>query len=396
MKTMIRLLAVSATVVTLALSGAAMAVTSQPEALLQDQCTQENKDAWYKTFRETYKTDQQPKAYEAAKKYLTACASEETDISAYLKKWVGAYEKEIRKVRLPQLLYNDKKYPEAYQLGREIVADEPENLKVLIDLGANGYLLAALKNASLNTDSLTYAKKSIAMLEAGKTVDNWQPFSGKDEALAYLHYTVGALTLEQDPSSALSHLIKAAQYETGLKKSPLTYAYIGGAYESGPYAKQSEDYKAKYQGKDETPESKLALANINQIIDRMVDAYARAVAVAGSDPKYATGKAGWTESLSTWYKYRHNQSDAGMNDLVATVLSKPLPAEPTPITTLPATPAATPAGSQSGSGSTAATSETANASTTTTNKTSTPATTTTKPAGAKTSTATPNKPRRDH
>ena len=36
------------------------------------------------------------------------------------------------------------------------------------------------------------------------------------------------------------------------------------------------------QDKDETPESKLALANINQIVDRMIDAYARAVALAGS------------------------------------------------------------------------------------------------------------------
>jgi len=395
MKTIIRLVATGATVAMLALPGAAKVLSGQP--WMQDQCTQENKDAWYATFRETFKTDQQPKAYEAAKKYLTACASEDTDITKYLKRWVGAYEKEIRKVRLPQLLYNDKKYPDAYQLGKEILADEPENLKVLIDLGANGYLIAPLKNPGLNADSLTYAKKAIQLLESGKTVDNWQPFSGRDEALAYLNYTIGALTLEQDPASALTSLIKAVQFETQLKKSPLPYAYIGGAYESGPYAKQSDDYKTKYQGKDETPESKLALANINQIVDRMIDAYARAVAAAGNDAKYQTGKTAWTDSLTTWYKYRHNQSDAGMNEFVATVLSKPLPPEPTPLTTLPATPAATPAGS-SGTGAAASGESVANSTAASDKKTTTPATTgaPTKATGAKTSPANPNRPRRDH
>jgi hypothetical protein len=395
MKTMIRLLAVGATVAVLALPSAAKALVAQPETL-QDQCTPENKDAWYATFRETFKTDQQPKAYDAAKKYLTACASEDTDITKYLKRWVGAYEKEIRKVRLPQLLYNDKKYPDAYKLGTEILADEPENLKVLIDLGANGYLIAPLKNPGLNAESLTYARKAIQLLDSGKAIDNWQPFSGKDEALAYLNYTIGALTLEQDPASALTSLIKAVQFETQLKKSPLPYAYIGGAYESGPYAKQSAEYKEKYQGKDETPESKLALANINQIVDRMIDAYARAVAAAGTDARYQSGKAAWTEILKTWYKYRHNQSDEGMNELVATVLSRPLPPEPTPLTTLPATPAATPAGS-SGTGS-GGSGVTVGGPTSVSNKPTTPVTAAApnKATGARTSGANPNRPRRNH
>ena len=54
-------------------------------------------------------------------------------------------------------------------------------------------------------------------------------------------------------------MLKTAQFETPLKKSPFTYAYIAAAYETGAYAKQSEAYKTTYGGKDETPESKLAL-----------------------------------------------------------------------------------------------------------------------------------------
>jgi hypothetical protein len=92
------------------------------------------------------------------------------------------------------------------------------------------------------------------------------------------------------------------------------------------------------------------LANINQVVDRMIDGYARAVALAGNDPNVATLKGTWNESLTSWYKFRHNDSPAGLDQMVAGILSTPLPPEPTPITTLPAsTPAATPIGSTSGS-----------------------------------------------
>ena len=164
-----------------------------------------------------------------------------------------------------------------------------------------------------------------------------QPLAGKDVALAYLNYTIGSLTLQKDPSNALKILIKAAQFETPLKKSPYTYAYIAGAYETGPYAKLSEEYKRLYKDKDETPESKLALANINQIVDRMIDAYARAVALAGTDAKFAaqkTGLAGESDHLVQVSGMPIRPT--GMNELVAGIFAKPLPPEPTPLTSLPA------------------------------------------------------------
>ena len=348
MKKTIRLIALSAVAAIFALPVAAKSSVAVGFAS-QDQCTTANQDAWYASFRELRPTDQ-PKAYDVAKKYLGCVASSSeapTDaqkaIIDYLKKWTAAYEEGTRKGKLPVLIYTDKNYPAAYALGKELLAQDPENLKVLIDLGANGYLAAGPKNPSLSADALTYAKKAIQLLESGKTVDSWQPLSGKDEALAYLHYTVGYLTLETDPSGALTHLIKAAHTETPLKKSALTYGYIAGAYESGPYAKQSDAYKACCAGKEETPESKLMLANINQVVDRMIDAYARAVALAGADSSVANLKTAWNESLTSYYKFRHNDSPAGLDQMVAGILATPLPPEPTPITTLPAsTPAATP------------------------------------------------------
>ena len=306
-------------------------------------------------------------------------------------------------------MYNKKDYPKAFELGKQIIAEEPDNLRVLIDLSNAGY--ASRKVETYNADTLTYAKKAIELIESGKDPGNWTPYKSKDEALGYLYYTVGLLNAQKNPAEGLTSVIKAAQFEGGISKLASTYAFIAGAYEAGQYAKLYADYKAKFEGKDESPESKLALENINQVVDRMIDAYARAVALAGNDPQ----KAVWMESLTTWYKFRHNQSDAGLTEMIASVMSKPLPPEPTPITTLPAaTPTSNPAsgslnssGSNPATGSVSAPSGANKPAGTSPATTSTPPATTTQP-GKATAAATPTpakstkpsgtkpKPRRNH
>ena len=395
MKKIKTLLTIAATVAMLALPAAANA---------QDACSQEARSAQYQTFLAERQKDQ-AKAYEAAKKYLACPAGTPTEeqqkIIDYLTRWTTAYEEGMKKARGNELLvalYNNKNYTEAFKIGREILATEPDNILVLVHLGANGYLVAPLKNEQLVTEAVQYANKALQQLDSGKTLEKWDPLKNKDAAVAYLNYTVGSLTIEKDPSGALKPLIKSAQFDTPLKNSPITYALIAGAYETGPYAKQSDEYKRLYLDKDETPESKLALANINQLVDRMIDAYARAVALAGAKPELAAQKTQWTESLTQWYKFRNNKSDAGMNEFVASILSKPLPPEPTPLTSLPAAPASTPIGTSGGAAPTNGTgtgSGAGNGAAATPNKPATTTAPTTAPASATTKpTPKPGKPRR--
>ena len=389
MKKLTTSLSILSLVAIFALPAAARTSIAQPNNEVQDACTQEAKDALYKTFRESRQADQ-AKAYEAAKKYLACPAPAEVTkelqaIIDYLKKWVTAYEEGSKKIKCRELLYNQQKFVEAFALCKEILAVEPDNLKVLVDLGANGYLVAPLNNPSLSADAVTFATKALGMIDSGKTIDDWAPLAGKDVAVAYLNYTIGSLNLQKDPGGSLKYLLKAAQFETPLKKSPFTYAYIAGAYETGTYAKLSEAYEI-YKGKDETPESKLALANIHQIVDRMIDGYARAVALA-TDPKIATQKQVWQEALTGWYKFRNGDKTDGMNELIAGILAKPLPPEPTPLTSLPpAPPTTTPATNTGTNGAGTNTAPATNG--TTTPAKPNPATSTTKPASTK-----PDRPR---
>lgn len=370
---------------------AAPAQTPAPAAApAQGACTDDSKAAWYAEFTK-FRTTDPTKAYEAAKKYLGACPTEEGQIPAYLKKWVAAYEKEDRKLKLANLFVNQKKYAEALTMAKEILADEPDNLAALTYLGYGGYVIAVTtKNESGNAEATGYAKKAIQAIESGKAPENWLPFKSKDDALGYLYYSVGYLN-RTNPTDALNNFMKAAQFEGEIKKNPQTYALIAASYEA-EYAKQSADYETKYKGKDETPESKLAIANINQLVDRIIDALARAVAAAGTDAANQASKTQWLARLTELYKFRHNGTDTGLTEMLASVLSKPLPPVPTPLTTLPDAPATTtPASGSTGTGGTtsttgatttpAATKTTAPATstTTTTPKTTTAATTPTKP-----------------
>lgn len=327
-----------------------------PAAAAQGACTDDAKAAWYAEFTANRTTNAKA-AYEAGKKYLTACPTETGPIPDYLKKWTAQYDKDARRLKLADLFINQKKYPDAMALAKEILAEDSENVSALTYLGYGGYVVAVTtKNETGNAEAVVNAKKAIQLISSGKTAENWLPFKGKDDALGYLNYSLAYLERTSNPTDALANAIKAAQFESEIKKNSQTYVLIAQLYE-GEYAKQSAEYEKNFKGKDESPESKLAVLNINQIVDRIIDALARAAATAGTDANSQAQKAKWLERAKELYVFR-NKSETGLDQLVATVMSKPLPPVPTPITTLPTAPATsatpTPGSDTSATGSTMA------------------------------------------
>lgn len=300
-------------------------VTFSPVAVAQE-TDDPAKIAIYKRFVDN-RIPNPAAAYQAARDYLQKYQKDKDQYTDYLTKWVMFYERDERKRRLPVLI-NEKNYAEAYSTGAKILADEPNYLRAQIDLGYAGYLAASAKNETFNNEALGYARKAIQAIESGKTPTEWAPFKGKDDTLAYLNYAVGFLTLKTNPDQALDALLKAAQYDSDIKKTPSTYYFLGVAYESGPYKTMSAAYQNLYAGKPETPESKAALEKLNVVIDRIIDAYARAIAAAGTDPKLEQSRKEWLMQLSNYYKFRHGGTDAGINEFIAAAMQKPLPPKP--------------------------------------------------------------------
>lgn len=266
-------------------------------------------------------------AYQAARDYLQKYTKDKDQYTDYLNKWVAAYESDERKLNLPGLI-NEKKFDEAYKTGAKILSEDPSYLRAQIDLGYAGYLAASAKNETHNAEALGYATKAIQAIEGGKVPSEWAPFKGKDDTLAYLNYAVGFLNLKTDPNKAIDSLLKAASYESEIKKTPSTYYFLAVAYESGPYKTLSAAYQNEFAGKPETPASKAALEKLGVVMDRIIDAYARAIATAGTDAKTEQSRKEWQNQMLTYYKFRNNDSDAGLPQFIAGILQKPLPAKP--------------------------------------------------------------------
>lgn len=308
---------------------AALTVFAVPVLAQKQECTDENKAAWYQKFLDNRKGNeaQQKVAYEAAKMYLDNCPADPNDAQAkYMReKFVEPYEKIMNQAGTAkqfEAAIASKNYPEQIKIGKQILQTDPENAPVNIVMG-----VAGLYDANVLAESAQAAKKAISLIEAGKP---FAPIATRDQALGYLNWVVAKSMAKSDPSNAIPHFIKAAKYEGDPKKNPVLYNELAAAYGEGPVAKLTADYQA-FVGKPESTESKLVKANLNQAIDRQIDAFARAAALSTN----AADKNAIMEVLTGLYKDR-NGNDTGLNDLVAKVLSTPVPDVPTPITTLPA------------------------------------------------------------
>jgi hypothetical protein len=339
MNKLIRLITLGVMVATLALPAFALTETSPATGAAETaQGDEEAKTALYKKFTDS-RTSDQKLAYETAKEYLAKYPAED-QYTAYMKKWIAAYEKAIRKPTLNQLV-TDGKYAEAYALGKQILADDPNDLLVTRQTAVAGFNLAVTGKEANNVEVANYARKTLQLLEAGKTFEEGKPLDPKikEENIGLFNYALGFLTLKTNQTESIGYLLRAAQTDSGFKKDPQTYIWLANAYQTGPYKKLSDEFEANFRGKDETPESKAALENLNQVIDRIIDASARAIALA-TDPKYAAVKSQLTTQLTSFYKFRHNDSEAGLSEMIAGILSKPVPAQPT-LVTVPA-PSSTP------------------------------------------------------
>lgn len=292
---------------------------------------QEGKNELYEKFHKNAAGDinAQRIAYEAGKEYLQKYPNDTDAKAKEVKDWVARFEANLP-VEVQVKVFREKNYAAAFELGKQLLVKDPDNLKILIALGYAGMPASASGNSDFIADAMAYAKKAIQLLETGKAPAEWKPFSGKDETLSWLNYSLGLMAYRTMPGDAIGYLSRAAQYEAPPKKDPLLYFYLGTLY-SQEYQKQSDGYTAKYGSKQETPESKAEFERVNALLDPAIDAYARAVAWVDADSmtqqKFQQQKADWMIKLTDRYKFRHNNSDAGLKEMIDTIRTKPMPGQ---------------------------------------------------------------------
>lgn len=290
-------------------------MNAQPREITQAQAD------LYERWRSNINTNQQV-AFEAGRDYLAKYPGDE--YASYVSRWVEQYVRASRRLELARL-FKRQDFAGVFRTGKAILADEPDDLKTINHLAYAGYLAAGKGDDSFSVEALNYAHRAVQMIESGTKPADWQPFIDQPDALAYLNFVVGELTFKEDPANSASLFLKALTYDSTLRRAPVIYSRLAAAYVASRYDPLSKDYEARYSGKDPTDESRAALERIRGVVDQIIDAYARAVAFSAADPQYALAKRRWLDELTRFYKFRHDDSTEGLDALITSIASKPLP-----------------------------------------------------------------------
>jgi hypothetical protein len=334
MKNVIRLLIVAAFFAVFALPALAQDAAAAPGPCTTDA---DAKAALYKKFLDNYKgsPDQQKTASDTAKEYIskygTCPDAGDKQIATFIQNWATKYDKAVRDFNCTDA-FNKKDYARAYQACNVILAAEPDNVDITLMLARAGYanVTAASPNKGLNPDAVRMARRAAELIESGKSPAKWDPFPSKDEALGFLYYEQGVILQETDPTAAAAAFIKAAQSNSTFKNESSTYTYLAGIYETNELKKLVTDYVAAFPPGNPIPDEKKEqytqmFTQISKVQERIIDAYARAAYVLNNDPKADLArKKAVMSKLETYYKARHEESLTGLQELISSVMSRPL------------------------------------------------------------------------
>lgn len=297
------------------------------------------KEHYFATFNELKRfpsADSRRKAYEAAIQYLKRFEGEKDPEARVVREFVTEYERPGRQLEI-LTSYKSKDYAKVFELGGTGLKHDQENFFILSVLAKAGVENLQSGNASLNEATLGYARKGLALLDTGK-VTKPEPFDSLNEARGALNVAVGTLLREKSPVEAAQAFRNAVQSDSSYRTDPLTYHRLDIAILRGEFAQLTKEYNDKYLNQPPSAAQQEMLVRINKLGLQALDSYARAVALSDRPDVPSETNANVRsvklhpeirnkilEQLTSLYKGLHNNSEVGLKELIATVLSKPLP-----------------------------------------------------------------------
>ena len=279
--------------------------------------------AKFNDYKRNPNPEQQRFAYPTAKEFLRLWGGENRPEVKEVRAWVIEYERQMHQNTL-FAAYNAKDYAKTFTLGRPMVKGDPDYFFALAIMTEAGYDNSMAGSKNLDTETAEYARQAIALLEAGR-VTKPDPFKSMDIARSFLNFALATMVKDEAPAEAAVAYAKALKVpDNPYGKDPIAYHRMGIAIYKGQLAPLSNEYNEKFGGKQSSAEQTAMMYKLMKLADQAVDAYARAVALMDK-PELKNARAQALAQLTTLYKAFHNNSDEGLNDLIAGVLAKPMP-----------------------------------------------------------------------
>jgi Flp pilus assembly protein TadD len=135
----------------------------------------------------------------------------------------------------------------------------------------------------------------------------WQKF--KNIELPSLYQSMGLLNLVKgDRDGAKARLAKAVELAP---TDPFNHLLLAGILND-----EYQDAAARYRSMPSGPAKDEELKKILTFLDQVIDAYAHTIALAEGNQRLAPVRTQYLQDLEAYYKYRHNKSTAGMQQLI--------------------------------------------------------------------------------
>lgn len=269
------------------------------------------------TLTQTKKAEDQDKAYQFAKVYMSRFGTGTGDEVKKVRSFMETYESAFVGKKI-----DEGKTAEAFAFGKEAFAASPDNTHLAMALAYGGYqAFTAKKDKSFGADSIQYAQKALRLMSENKLPASFQPFADRDEATALMYYVIGNFSVDSNLSDAARNFYKAVQFNSRIKNNSYPYYIIAFSYEK-EYEKAAKEYEAKFAGGSASTDSQAAEARLEKLLLNMQDAYARAIKLGEAEnaPKVSE----WKKRFVQLYSFIKG-SEAGSAEFLNGVLMTPLP-----------------------------------------------------------------------
>jgi tetratricopeptide (TPR) repeat protein len=202
---------------------------------------------------------------------------------------------------------------DAFTFADKALAKNPNDVTVLTQVTMVGVEQAKQKNAKYVTQSQQYGTKAIQIIESGNkpasmTDESWKEYQTR--WLPQLYQVEGLLSLMTgNNADSKTKLEKAASLNPN---DPFTF-YLLGSIINDDYQKIVGDYQKQSAG----PMKDKLLKDAQAKMDEIIELWAHALGVAAGDPQYTTFSQQLRPELEGYYKFRHDGTTNGLDDLIA-------------------------------------------------------------------------------
>jgi hypothetical protein len=204
-----------------------------------------------------------------------------------------------------------KRFDEAFDNGASYLANDTEDVQIRIMLAIAGADLARGQNLKYLKASREYGAKATELIEADKKPtaldnDTWLKEKGMLPTL-YQQMAVMAL-LDQKPTEAQVSLEKAVK----LNPSDPFNHFLLGSIANMEYQSLAQTVQTLPSGKSKDE----MLPKVHAQLDKVIEYFARTVALATGKTQYQQLTTQVMLDLTVYYKYRHNNSDEGLQKYI--------------------------------------------------------------------------------